>query len=627
MWRFLLHSQWVIENYPLQVYSSALLFSPASSLTRQLFEEEELDWVNTTPKMANNWSPCLRTLLGHQDSVTSVVTLGDSTQIASSSMDRTIRIWDIEAGQCIRVLQEPEIKGWDRKIAYSATSKHVFSVSGTKFRAWNAETGQPLDKLEMGDLKIRAIAVSDGVSLLALSKKSTPESEFLIWDLKNMRHVRTLPGLHLDASAVAFSDDGHRLVTGYFHGTVQVWDVRTEKCLQNLEEHTKSVSSVAFSRCGDLLASGSDDETIKIWNLQSEGGQSVQTLIGHRYGVASIVFSNDGRHIISGSYDKTVKMWVITSPHQGRCVQTFEGHQHSVTSVAVSGDGRRIISASLDGTVKIWDTASKQDQYVETQGVHRVSLNHVAYSKTQSRLVTGSSGGVVEIWDTDTVKCIHTLEEAKGPHISAVALSSTGQVVSASSGRTLRIWNLDTGGSLQTLTGHEDWISSIALLGKTQVISGSWDKTLKIWDMDTGQCLRTCNHGAEVWSVAWASAGRVLSGSEVGTIKVWDAETGQCLRIIQNTSGRPADLLTYTRIVISRSYDDLVKMWDYETGFCLYKFRTGGSGFVMPFLGLEGKGYLSTTYGILDLNTCVESRPPDSTASDADRFIGSGLAS
>ena len=63
--RFILSSRNVIENTPLQAYSSALLFSPVNSLTRELFQDEEPDWITTKPAMEADWGACLLMLEGH----------------------------------------------------------------------------------------------------------------------------------------------------------------------------------------------------------------------------------------------------------------------------------------------------------------------------------------------------------------------------------------------------------------------------------------------------------------------------------------------------------------------------------------------------------------------------------
>jgi WD40 repeat protein len=80
---------------------SALVFSPARSLTRGLFMEEEPKWITIKPAMGDKWSACLQTLEGHSGSVRSVAFLHDSARLASASDDSTVKIWDTSNGDCL----------------------------------------------------------------------------------------------------------------------------------------------------------------------------------------------------------------------------------------------------------------------------------------------------------------------------------------------------------------------------------------------------------------------------------------------------------------------------------------------------------------------------------------------
>ena len=50
-YRFVMYHKGAIECSPLQAYVSALLFSPAASLVRRLFQREEPDWITIKPAM------------------------------------------------------------------------------------------------------------------------------------------------------------------------------------------------------------------------------------------------------------------------------------------------------------------------------------------------------------------------------------------------------------------------------------------------------------------------------------------------------------------------------------------------------------------------------------------------
>jgi WD40 repeat protein len=103
--RFILFNRWIIENYPLQAYASALIFSPTCSLIRELFKDDEPGWIMTKPIMESNWSACLQTLEGHTDWVTSVAFSTDGTRLALGSHDQTVRLWDATTGKWLQTLK------------------------------------------------------------------------------------------------------------------------------------------------------------------------------------------------------------------------------------------------------------------------------------------------------------------------------------------------------------------------------------------------------------------------------------------------------------------------------------------------------------------------------------------
>jgi len=92
--RFILSNRGIIESAPLQVYASALIFSPAHSLTRELFREEEPRWITTKPMMESNWSPCLQTLEGHTGWVNSVAFSSDGRRLASAGLAKISQLSD-----------------------------------------------------------------------------------------------------------------------------------------------------------------------------------------------------------------------------------------------------------------------------------------------------------------------------------------------------------------------------------------------------------------------------------------------------------------------------------------------------------------------------------------------------
>lgn len=82
----------VVGNSLLQVYASALLFSPTHSLIGEAFKQEEPEWITTKPATEDDWNPCLQTLEAHSNVVRSVAFSHDSKLLASDCTTRQSRV-------------------------------------------------------------------------------------------------------------------------------------------------------------------------------------------------------------------------------------------------------------------------------------------------------------------------------------------------------------------------------------------------------------------------------------------------------------------------------------------------------------------------------------------------------
>ncbi|OAQ62527.1 g-protein beta wd-40 repeats containing [Purpureocillium lilacinum] len=487
--RFILANTYAIDNTPLQIYSSLLIFSPNRSTVRATFRSEIPRWISLLPKVNDYWGLCMQTLEGHDHGVTSVAFSPDSALVASGSNDQTIRLWRVATGECVRTLKGHD--SWVSSVAFSPDSALVASGSydGT-IRLWRVATGECVQTLKGHDR----------------------------WTLKGHdRWVRS----------VAFSPDSALVASGSDDNTIRLWRVATGECVQTLKGHDDGVSSVAFSPDSALVAAGSDDQTIRLWRVTT--GECVQTLEGHDDGVSSVAFSPDSTLVASG-YDGTIRLWRVAT---GECVQTLEGHDHGVSSVAFSPDSALVASGSDDWTIRLWRVA--MGECVQTLEGHDDWVSSVAFSPDSALVASGSDDNTIRLWHVATGECVRTLK-GHGSSVSSVAFSPDSTLVaSGSNDWTIRLWRVATGECVQTLKGHDDWVRSVAFSPDSALVaSGSYDRTILIWRVATGECVQTLKgHDNGVSSVAFSpDSALVASGSDDWKIRLWRVATGECLQTL-----------------------------------------------------------------------------------------------
>jgi class 3 adenylate cyclase/GTPase SAR1 family protein len=240
----------------------------------------------------------VRTLRGHTNWIGRIAWSPDGRMLASPARDNTLRLWDAETGDCLRILEGDQVDN----VAFDSRGS-LAGAGSTEVILWEAASGEVLRTLDHG--------------------KRT------VW-------------------CVTFDSGGQTLASGC-SGSVSLWDPQSGALLQTLGHNDEvEVGTMAFDPSGRALASGSTGNLIKVWEVES--GDERCTLQGHKSGVCAVAFDSSGRILASASCDYTVRLWDLPT---GRLLKVLEGHTGWVNAVDHSHP-TLLASKSSDHTVRLW---------------------------------------------------------------------------------------------------------------------------------------------------------------------------------------------------------------------------------------------------------------------------------
>jgi WD40 repeat protein len=283
----------------------------------------------------------LHTLDGHSDRIIDLVFSGDGAYVASSSLDRTIKLWDVVNWQEVHTFSMSKV-GFNG-IALSPDGRLLASADAI----WDVESGQVVHTLEEGRDVPGPVAFSPDGATLAIALESRA---IKLWDVVSGEVVRTFTEQPDNVTfRIVFSPDGALLAAGVHGGMVRLWDVASGRIAGTLQygDESGDVHDVAFSPDGSVLASGGTDSTVRLWDVTR--GQLLHTL-RHGNGLYGVAISPDGSLVASAVCDRTVKLWDVAS---GRLLRSLP-HADEVMSVAFSPDGTLLVSGGYDNKIYLW---------------------------------------------------------------------------------------------------------------------------------------------------------------------------------------------------------------------------------------------------------------------------------
>ncbi|KAM6516571.1 hypothetical protein FALCPG4_014752 [Fusarium falciforme] len=588
--RFVTRLDTIIDEYPLQIYASGLVFAPEKSIVKTTFRKCIPGWIRELPQTPQNWDASLRVIEISLEYRSAICFLPDSRSLQTFSSDGVVQVWDTMTGKQIDSI---EADG-EQQMRFSLNGECSFSTNqDNSIVFWGSLTGgsqhrpeqRILDIALSPDGKVGACTLLDGTVLVLDRREGEVRQRFYrqdggwmwktdtalsrdrlaiagnmkmqLWDLDSEGEPLEFQA-DSSISGVCFSPDG-RLIA-YAHGSrAAVHDARTGKLLQTLGPCTADISVIAFSPDGRHLASASS-RRIHLWHLAT--GKEVHRFEHPGTAVENMAFSPDSGLLATSSLlDNMIQIWHATAQHDADGFKEYDGGP--IMQLALSRDRKQAAALLGDNSVQIWDIDTARSIKTIAYPVH----DEIIINKKEKVAVHPASDGVIEVSFSQTQQNL------------VWAVSRMG-ITSMSGGKssTDHLYNKDDGLAHKAVFSPDGNMVALSYPGK-----------ISIWDLlarKTRHTLTAKEMNTEAFGFSPDSK-VLVSMIESEDVIIWDLTSGrikQSLSVRRDGQGRrPVFALSLHNSTLALAWPSGAEFWDINTGACLSIILVDGSLFCISF--------------------------------------------
>ncbi len=438
--------------------------------------------------------------------------------IVSSSVDSAVRVWDANTG----VLKKELCRGtYEHPYAEYSPDGHFIGVAiGNRVTIWDAENLNQLLEMTVSRYEVTMLAFSPDGRTLAFADK---DRKIGVWRLRldylshswKGKEIQNFEGHSMEVYSCRFCPDGKKVITASYDQTIRIWDI-DEHIVLNSEPGKALLCHVEFSPNGKLMAAAYNDNVIRLydtsnWELKGE-------LVGHTDFPKSMHFDAEGKRLVSTAADKTIRVWDV---EKTSLLHVFVLFKDNASETRFSPNGETIAFSAWEH-IFVYDTK-------DWSLIHDIVINgtlgvrYMSFNLDGDKFVVSQATRLL-VYETRTGNLLKSIKIHPRSG-DMVRFDSTGEYIYFIDDNALCRMNSEKFSNIEVFDGHSSTIREYAFSHDMKyVATGSQDKTVRVWDLATRKTLHICKgHTWGVSSVNFQQDGRtILSSSYDGTVRQWD---------------------------------------------------------------------------------------------------------
>jgi WD40 repeat protein len=276
---------------------------------------------------------CLNVLNGHFDNDfdfdryygynlhTSLAITPDGQRLVSSLYwDDTIKIWNLNTGELISILEVPQ--HYINHVAITPDGQTLVSGGAhSTIKIWDLKTNELLHSLHCSDSVYLVTITPDGQKFISFEYNNIIQ----IWDSNNQEILKTFHIDWSDTNSIVISPDQQRIIVG--NKIIKSYDLATGKLRTIIGCNSESIHALAITPDGKTLISTHNNNTIKIWDLTKKY-PDVRLILKSSAIVEILTLTPDSQRIVSvgndyGDYESFIEIWDLNTGEKLHSIEEY----------------------------------------------------------------------------------------------------------------------------------------------------------------------------------------------------------------------------------------------------------------------------------------------------------------